>query len=127
DLHGARLLGALRTRRPDVRAFGMGGARLAAAGLDAIVRSEALSVVGITEVIEKLPGVRRALSALDRAAQERRPEGGGLIDFPDFHGLLSRRLRRRGIPLVYYVSPQVWAWRPWRAKAIATRARRIIT
>jgi lipid-A-disaccharide synthase len=127
DLHGARLLGALRTRRPDVRAFGMGGARLAGAGLDAIVRSEALSVVGITEVIEKLPGVRRALAALDRAAQERRPEAAVLIDFPDFHGLLSRRLRRRGIPLVYYVSPQVWAWRPWRAKAIAARARRIIT
>jgi lipid-A-disaccharide synthase len=127
DLHGARLLGALRRRRPDVSAFGMGGARLAGAGLDAIVRSEALSVVGFTEVIEKLPGVRHALSALDRAAQERRPEAAVLIDFPDFHGLLSRRLRRRGVPLVYYVSPQVWAWRPWRAKTIAARARRIIT
>ena len=127
DLHGSRLLSALRARRADLRAFGMGGARMTAAGLDPVVRSEALSVVGITEVVEKLPGVLRALSALDRAAQERRPDAAVLIDFPDFHGLLSRRLRRRGIPLVYYVSPQVWAWRPWRASAIAARARRIIT
>src|SRR5262249_50684656 len=89
DLHRARLLGVLRSRRPDLRAFGMGGARLAGAGLDAVVRSEALSVVGITEVLEKLPGVRRALAALDRAAADRRPEAAVLIDFPDFHGLLS--------------------------------------
>src|SRR5262245_6352142 len=127
DLHGSRLLAALRGQRADLRAFGMGGARLAGAGLDAVVRSEALSVVGITEVVEKLPGVLRALSSLDRAARERRPEAAILIDFPDFHGLLSRRLRRSGIPLVYYVSPQVWAWRPWRARSIAARARRIIT
>jgi lipid-A-disaccharide synthase len=127
DLHGARLLRALGELRPGIRAFGMGGARLSGAGLDAIVRSEALSVVGITEVLEKLPGVLRALSALRAAAAERRPEAAVLIDFPDFHNLLSRRLFRAGIPLIYYISPQVWAWRPWRARTIAARARRIIT
>lgn len=127
DLHGARLLAALRELRPSVRAFGMGGARLEAAGLDTIVRSEALAVVGITEAVEKLPGALRALSALERAAAERRPDAAVLIDFPDFHNLLARRLHRARVPLVYYISPQVWAWRRWRARTIAARARRIIT
>ena len=127
DLHGARLLRALRAARPDVTAFGMGGGRLEAAGLERVVASEALSVVGITEVVEKLPALRRALRALDEAARRRRPEAAVLIDFPDFHALLSRRLRRDGVPLIYYVSPQVWAWRRWRARVIAERARRIIT
>ncbi|HEY1434161.1 MAG TPA: lipid-A-disaccharide synthase, partial [Thermoanaerobaculia bacterium] len=127
DLHGARLLRALESLRPGTRAFGMGGTRLVAAGLDPIVRSESISVVGFTEVVGKLPGVLRALSALDAAGVARAPEGAVLIDFPDFHSLLSRRLRRAGIPIVYYVSPQVWAWRPWRARTIASRARRIIT
>ncbi len=127
DLHGARLLRALQDQRPNVRAFGMGGERMVARGLDAIVRPEALSVVGISEVAFKLPGVMKALAALSEAAASRRPDAAVLIDFPDFHGLLSRRLRRLGIPLVYYVSPQVWAWRRWRARTIASRARRIIT
>ena len=127
DLHGSRLLQALRAARPLVRAFGMGGARLEAAGLHRIVSSEALSVVGIAEVFGKLPAMGRALRALDTAARDRRPEGAILIDFPDFHGLLARRLRRLGVPLIYYVSPQVWAWRRSRARRIAESARRIIT
>jgi lipid-A-disaccharide synthase len=127
DLHGARLLHALRRRRPDLLAFGMGGARLEAEGLERIVSSEALSVVGISEVFEKLPALRRALRLLTQSARRRRPDAAVLIDFPDFHGLLARRLRRSRIPLLYYVSPQVWAWRPGRARVIARTARRIIT
>ena len=127
DLHGSRLLAALRERRPDLRAFGMGGARLVEAGLEPIVRREALSVVGITEVLEKLPAVRRAVRALDAAAKARRPDVAVLIDFPDFHAVVARRLFRDGIPIVYYVSPQVWAWRRGRARTIARRARRIVT
>jgi lipid-A-disaccharide synthase len=105
----------------------MGGGRLAAAGLERLARSEDLSVMGFAEVLERLPSVLRALSALRAAAAHRRPEAAVLIDFPDFHSALSRRLRREGIPLVYYVSPQVWAWRPGRARVIAERARRILT
>jgi lipid-A-disaccharide synthase len=127
DLHGARLLAALRARRPGVAAFGMGGERLAAAGLDRVARAEDLSVMGISEVFGRLAAVRRALSALTRAAGARRPDAAVLIDFPDFHAHLARRLARRGVPLVYYVSPQVWAWRPGRARVIARRARRILT
>lgn len=127
DLHGARLLRALRAARPDLEAFGMGGVRLQQAGLDTVVRSEELSVVGISEVVEKLPALRSALRVLERTALQRKPEAAVIIDFPDFHGILSRRLRRDRVPLIYYVSPQVWAWRRWRASTIAGRARRIIT
>ena len=105
----------------------MGGALLAAEGMDPTVRSENLSVVGIFEVFEKLPSLVRALTALRREARRRRPDAAVLIDFPDFHAFLARRLERDGVPLVYYVSPQVWAWRRGRAKTIARRARRIIT
>jgi lipid-A-disaccharide synthase len=127
DLHGARLLAALRKKRPDLAAFGMGGPRLRAEGLSAIVSPESLSVVGISEVLEKLPALTRALRGLVAGARRERPDAAILIDFPDFHGLLARRLRRLGVPLIYYISPQVWAWRRGRARTIARRARRIIT
>lgn len=127
DLYGARLLRALQARCPGLSAFGMGGARLQEAGLDTVVRSDELSVVGISEVVEKLPALRSALRTLEHAALRRKPEAAVVIDFPDFHDALSRRLRRDGVPLIYYVSPQVWAWRRWRARTIARRARRIIT
>lgn len=127
DIYGSRLIGALAARRPQIRFFGMGGARLAAAGLERLAASDALSVVGIFEVVGKIPRFLRALKALEEGARERRPAAAVLIDFPDFHALLARRLVRLGIPLVYYVSPQVWAWRRRRAKTIAARARRIVT
>ena len=93
DLYGARLLKALQLRRPGLTAFWRGGARLAEAVLDTVVRSESLSVVGISEVVEKLPELRGALRALDQAALGRRPEAAVVIDFPDFHGFLTRRLK----------------------------------
>ncbi len=127
DLHGAHLLAALRRERPDLQAFGMGGERLAEAGLERVLASESLSVVGISEVFEKLPALLAALKRLDAEARKRRPDAAILIDFPDFHSLLSRRLARARIPIVYYVPPQVWAWRAARAKTIARRARRILT
>jgi len=127
DLHGARLLAELKEKRPDLAAFGMGGERLEAEGLDRIVRSDALSVVGVFEVFEKLPALSKALTRVSEAARVRRPDAAILIDFPDFNALLARRLHRAGVPLLYYVSPQVWAWRAGRARAIARLARRIVT
>jgi lipid-A-disaccharide synthase len=105
----------------------MGGSRLAAEGLSCVARSEDLSVMGFAEVLEKLPAIRRALRSLTASVLRMHPAGAVLIDFPDFHGLLARRLRRAGVPLIYYISPQVWAWRRRRARGIAHRARRIIT
>jgi len=127
DQHGARLLRALKAARPDIAAFGMGGARLQEEGLERVARSETLSVVGLFEVFEKLPALFRALRRLSEEAARRRPDAAVLIDFPDFHGLLARRLHRAGVPLIYYVSPQVWAWRAGRARGLARRARSIIT
>ncbi len=127
DLHAGRLLAALRRIRPDASAFGMGGDRLVEAGLDRVVAAEDVSVVGISEVVEKLPALHRALRRLDAEARRRRPDAAVLVDFPDFHSRLSRRLVQDRVPVIYYVPPQVWAWRPWRARTIAKRARRIIT
>ena len=127
DQHGARLLAALRKQRLDLSAFGMGGPRLRAEGMSAVVFSESLSVVGISEVFEKLPALVRAFRSLVAGARRERPDAAVLIDFPDFNGLLSRALRRLRVPLIYYVSPQVWAWRRGRARTIARRARRIVT
>jgi lipid-A-disaccharide synthase len=127
DLYGSRLLRALSARISPLTAFGMGGPRLADGGLERVARSEDLSVMGFSEIVGKLPAVFRALSALRRGAAARRPDAAVLIDFPDFHAALSRRLQRDGIPLIYYVSPQVWAWRPARARVIARRARRVLT
>ncbi len=127
DLHGARLLAALKRRRPDLGAFGMGGQRLESEGLERVVRSDALSVVGISEVFEKLPALWQALRRLREAARRSPPDAAVLIDFPDFNSLLARGLHRDRVPLVYYVSPQVWAWRSGRANTIARMARRIVT
>ncbi|HEX9149498.1 MAG TPA: lipid-A-disaccharide synthase [Thermoanaerobaculia bacterium] len=127
DLHGARLLEALKRRRPDLSAFGMGGERLERAGLQRIVRSENLSVVGVFEVFEKLPALWKGLAKMRSASRRLAPDAAVLIDFPDFNGILARRLHRDGVPIVYYVSPQVWAWRAGRARSIARLARRIVT
>jgi len=105
----------------------MGGDRLDLEGLERVVRSEALSVVGISEVFEKLPALWRALRRLREAARRGSPDAAILVDFPDFHALLARSLHRDRVPLVYYISPQVWAWRSGRARTIARMARRIVT
>jgi lipid-A-disaccharide synthase len=117
----------LARRQSPLAAYGMGGARLQVEGLERIVSSEGLSVVGISEVVEKLPALARALRLLTQAARSRPTDAAVLIDFPDFHEILARRLRRERIPILYYVSPQVWAWRRGRARRIAENARRIIT
>ena len=127
DLHGARLLRALQAGAARYRRFRHGGRRLEAAGLERIVASEALSVVGITEVFEKLPALRRALEPARRGRAARRPEAAVLIDFPDFHALLSRRLRRDGVPLHLLRQPAGLGLARRRARASPERARRIIT
>jgi lipid-A-disaccharide synthase len=127
DRLGAALLRELKRLRPDLSAFGMGGPRMEAEGLDVCVRSEDVAVVGLVEVIRKLPRVFSALRRLRRAARAERPAAAILVDFPDFHFRLGRQLAREGIPVVYYVSPQVWAWRAGRLKVMKTFVRRMIT
>ncbi|MBI5070418.1 MAG: lipid-A-disaccharide synthase [Deltaproteobacteria bacterium] len=119
DLHAARALEELRRLRPDVAPFGMGGPRLAEAGLECLHRAEEMSVMGLAEVLPRIPAIIRILRDLEAAARERRPRVALLVDAPDFNLRLAARLKALGVRVVYYVSPTVWAWRPGRVKKIA--------
>jgi len=125
DRHAARFLQAFTRRHPGTRAFGLGGPELRAAGLEALARSEDLAVVGLVEVISKLPAALRALRLLSAAAARRRPDLVVPVDFPDFNLRLAARARRLGLPVLYYVSPQVWAWRESRVARIRRDVKRM--
>jgi lipid-A-disaccharide synthase len=119
DLHGARLITELARLDPSLVTFGLGGDQMQAAGLSAVAHSSEISVVGITEVLKILPRARQIFAALLGEVDRRRPRGAVLIDFPDFNLRLAKELKARGVPVVYYISPQVWAWRRGRVKTIA--------
>ncbi|MGH9443095.1 MAG: lipid-A-disaccharide synthase [Thermoanaerobaculia bacterium] len=127
DRLGAALMREMRQRRADLSFLGMGGPRMRAAGLETAVESEAISVMGVFEVIGKLPRIWTSHRRLLRAAEEKNPGLAVLVDFPDFHFRLGKALARRGIPVVYYVSPQVWAWRRGRVRVMRSFVRRMIT
>ena len=118
DLYAAELLSQLIEKRPSLTAFGLGGARSEAAGMERIVRLEKVSVIGLVEVVRKLPALSDAMRRLCTAAESRRPDLAVLIDFSGFNLRLARRLKALGVPVVYYVSPQVWAWRRGRIRTI---------
>jgi lipid-A-disaccharide synthase len=126
DLHGARLITELRRRVPDLAAFGLGGDEMRAAGLAAVAHSSEISVVGITEVLKILPRAREVFAALLREVDRRRPALAVLIDFPDFNLRLAKELKRRGVAVLYYISPQVWAWRRGRIKTISRLVDRML-
>ncbi len=119
DLHAARVLEELRKLRPGLGAFGMGGARLRAAGLESLRQAEEMSVMGVAEVLPKIPVILGILRQLTAAAEARRPPVALLVDSPDFNLRLAERLKRLGTKVVYYVSPTVWAWRRRRVRTIA--------
>jgi lipid-A-disaccharide synthase len=119
DLHAARALEELLELLPGTRAFGVGGPRLRAAGLEALYPAEDLNVMGIAEVLPKVPRILAVLRGLRRAAEERRPRVALLVDSPDFNLRLAKHLKRLGVKVVYYVSPMIWAWRRGRARKIA--------
>ncbi|HEY2350946.1 MAG TPA: lipid-A-disaccharide synthase [Candidatus Acidoferrum sp.] len=120
DMYAARLAAALR-ERADVALFGMGGAEMRAAGVETVVDYREVSVVGITEVLKQLPSLRRAMATLVQEARRRRPTLAILTDFPGFHLRLARKLSPLAIRNVYYICPQFWAWRPWRANLVRRR------
>lgn len=119
-MYAARLAKALRDR-VDVSLFGMGGPQMRAAGVDVIQDYSEVSVVGITEILGHLPSLFRAMGRLVDAARNRRPALAILTDFPGFHLRLARKLLPLGVRNVYYICPQFWAWRPWRAHIVRRR------
>ena len=116
ELYGAGLIQALRRRVPDLECFGAGGERMRAAGCDTVVDARSLSVVGITEILSHLPGIYREFRRLLRAADERKPDAAIVIDSPAFNFKVARALHERGVPVIYYVCPQLWAWREGRVR-----------
>ncbi len=125
DLHAAELVEALRARRPEASLFGVGGDHMARAGVELLAHQRELAVGGFVEVLSSVGRVLAAWRRVGRAARERPPDLAILVDSPDFNLPLARRLRRRGIPVLYYVSPQVWAWRRGRARKLARRVDRL--
>ncbi|MYI99074.1 MAG: lipid-A-disaccharide synthase, partial [Gemmatimonadetes bacterium] len=118
EMHGAGVVAALKARRPGIDIFGVGGERMERTGCTLVYHIDRFSVMGLTEVVRHLPFIRRALRRLDGLLESRRPDLVILIDYPDFNLRLARKARKRGIPVLYYISPQVWAWRPRRIHAI---------
>ena len=98
--------------------FGMGGERMAAAGVECIVRSEEMAVMGLTEIVRHLPRIWREFRRLKQSVRARRPSVAVLIDFPEIHFRLAKELHRLGIPVVYFVSPQLWAWKKKRIRLV---------
>jgi lipid-A-disaccharide synthase len=127
DMQGALLLEELRRRVTGARFLGMGGVHLAAAGLETLFRVEDLSVMGITEVVARLPKILRLLSGIKRSLAEKRPDALIAIDAPDFNFRVIKSARKLGIPVYYYISPKVWAWREQRVRFLRENARRIIS
>lgn len=120
DLHAARLVKALRENFPDTEFefFGATGGHLRQAGVEQIVNSDELSVVGLLEIGSRLPMFWRAFQKLKKTAVERKTEAAILVDFPDFNLKLAKSLKKKGIKIIYYISPQLWAWRQYRKKII---------
>ena len=119
DVHAARALEELQKIRPGVQAFGVGGPRLRAAGLEALYPAEDLNVMGLVEVLPKIPKILGVMRGLREAAEARRPRVALLVDSPDFNLRLAKHLKRLGVKVIYYVSPMIWAWRSGRARKIA--------
>jgi lipid-A-disaccharide synthase len=118
DLYAASLGAELLRRHPDLELFGCAGPRMRAAGVREVVDAASLAVVGLIEVVEHIPRVWREYRKLLKAARTERPALAILTDSPDFHLRLARQLKRMGIPVVYLVAPQVWAWRKGRLPAM---------
>ena len=126
DLHGSRLVEAIQRIEPDVQFSGVGGEGLERRGVKLLYPAHSLSVVGITEVFVKLRTILKALRGLKRSLKREKPDLVILIDFPEFNLRLAKIAHRRGIPILYYISPQVWAWRPKRIRLIAQLVRKMV-
>jgi lipid-A-disaccharide synthase len=126
DAHGAELLKALRTLGP-VDAFGVGGPKLQASGLRSVVDARELLAMGFFEVFGRLPRIFRALREMRDAARDEKPDVAIVIDYPDFHFRLARRLRKLGIPVIYYIPPKVWVWRKSRIRVLKENFARVLS
>ncbi len=132
EVYGAKLIDALRKlsgsqpHPPELEFFGVGGEQMRQAGCDLVVNAHEIAVVGLAEVVEHLPRIFRLFHKVVAEAERRRPDAAVLIDFPDFNFRLARELHKRGIPVIYYVSPQLWAWRQSRIELVRKYVRKML-
>lgn len=126
DTYGAQLIEALKRKQPNIEIIGAGGERMRTAGLDTVVHAKDVAVVGLAEVLTHLPKIYGEYKRLLREIDRRKPDAAVLIDFPDWNFRLAAELNRRDIPVVYYVSPQLWAWRPARIEQVKKFVRKML-
>src|SRR5262249_12672419 len=126
EYYGAQLIQALQQLSPEARFFGMGGDKMRVAGCELLVNASEVAVVGLAEVVTHLPAIRRKFKNIVAEAKKRRPRAAVLIDFPDFNLRLARELHGIAIPVFYFISPQVWAWRSGRVNQIRKYVRKMI-
>jgi lipid-A-disaccharide synthase len=126
DLYAGALATEIARLAPGAEIVGFGGERLRAAGASLIASFEGVSVTGLSEALRVLPRTWKIYRALVRAAEAQRPDVFVPVDFPDFNFILARALKKRGIPVVYYISPQLWAWRPGRVKTMKRVVDRVL-
>jgi lipid-A-disaccharide synthase len=126
DLHGANLIRSLQTLRPGIEFFGFGGERMAAAGCHLVYPLVEHAVVGIVRAVQSVPQFAAVLRRADRFFRQEKPDALVMIDFPGFHWWLAKRARQHGIPVLYFVPPQLWAWASWRVKKMRERVDRVL-
>jgi len=126
DLHGGNLVRAMRQIDPDLSFYGVGGKRMQAAGVELLADAADMAVVGLTEVAFKLGMILRVMRRLKVSLLEEKPDLVILIDYPDFNLPVARAARKRGIKVLYYISPQVWAWRKGRIETIRKTVDRMV-
>jgi lipid-A-disaccharide synthase len=125
--YGTLLIAALRRLCPQAEFFGLGGRRMEALGFQPVVRAEDVAVMGITEVVRHLPRIYREYRRLRRSIVEQKPAVAVLIDFPDVNLSLAKHLHRQGVPVIYFVSPQLWAWKKYRIRSVQRYVDRMLT
>lgn len=118
EMYGAGLIEALKRHNPSLEFFGAGGQRMRDAGCDTVIEARDLAVVGITEILSHLPKIYRLFHKLILEADRRSPDLAIVIDSPAFNWRVARQMKKRGVPVVYYVAPQFWAWRQGRVKLL---------
>jgi lipid-A-disaccharide synthase len=126
ERYGALLIDAVRSRMPAAKFFGLGGTAMESAGCERIVRAEEIAVMGITEVVLHMPRIYGEYRRLVRSIRARKPDVAVLIDFPDVNFRLARELKKLNVPVIYFVSPQLWAWKKRRIRWVRERVAKML-